>query len=223
MKILLTFLPILALSLARLNAIGISLDRIDFTTSHGGIVTRTEISTPSFIVEVTNPFTTRISMGWAFTNTANEAFFDGSWFLLNRGTGLSFPSETSVNTTYRFTLTEAVNFAVNGAVGFLDDGIGLNSLNALIGPNPTFGSSVQLEFGTILSASLPSITGMLAPGQHFFITDGVMEQGGRGRGFASLRLTPIATPDGGSTLMLLGLAICAIGGIFGKLRALSNC
>jgi hypothetical protein len=216
MKFLLIFLPILALSLGRLSAIGITLDRIQFTIGP----TQLEVSAPFSHFSADNladpSQDPNFDIDWGFTNTEEFANFNGHLYV--RG------GELFSSATLRFTLTEAVNFLVTGGIRQPEWlSVSFTSLSAAlgpVGPGVTYGSSMSaLDFGI---GSLPSLSGTFNPGQYLFIANG-FAYATESDSHIGLQLTPIATPDGGSTLMLLGLAICAIGGIFGKLRALSNC
>ncbi len=211
MKILLIFLPILALPLTRLSAIGITLDRITFAIGS----TQIEVSPPFSRFSADN-----LANPWEdpnygvyswFTNTEESASFDGHWYV--RGAGLS------TGATLRFTLAEPVNFLVTGGIRqpeWLPTSF--TSLSTTLGPvgAGVIYSSSASSFDLGGSPFLP-LSGTFNPGQYLF-TANVFAYSTESDSHIGLLLTPIATPDGGSTLMMLGLAICAVGGIFRKVN-----
>ena len=108
MKILLIFLPILALPLTRLSAIGITLDRIQFSVGLDSI----EVYPPFSRFKVSNEaypfFSPNYTFDWRYGNTEESAFLSGSWYV--RGFGLYSGANVS------FTLTEPVSFLLTGAI-----------------------------------------------------------------------------------------------------------
>ena len=175
MKFLLIFLPILALPLARLSALGITFDRVSFTS----IITDpysppgTEVEyDPSFHVfpfgigEVSEP--NALKGLWTFRNTPYEAVPDGTWFM---------QGSLQLQTRFYLTINEPLSFFITGEVRQLVDagepigGIEGTFLNALFGPSfPTDGVSYfSLVYPNDVGIyELPPITGIrtLNPGQY---------------------------------------------------------
>ena len=163
----------------------------------------------------------RLDLYWTYTQSAEQATFGGNWFL--RGGSLS------ANAILQFTLTEPVSYSVTGNVRNHDNlPSDFASLNATIGFGDSpfdveavgFSSSASiLGQDAGLRANLPAITGVFQPGEYFFKT---YSFGNSSDSHATIALTlsslNTSVPDGGSTLMMLGLAICAIGGISRKLK-----
>ncbi len=134
MKILLIFLPILALPLARLNAIGITLNEVWLGNSlNGSQITYMEMPASTFSgVRITDavPFFptafNNLDLYWNYTNSTQQAVFDGNWFL--RG------GQFSASAILQFTLTEPVSYLVTGNVRNHDNlASDFASMNATIG------------------------------------------------------------------------------------------
>ena len=95
------------------------------------------------------------------------------------------------------------------------------TIGSIVVPQFRLGSCTSIGFpGTI---NLPTITGLLPAGSYYL--SGYTQALGESftRSNFALFLTPLikpapSVPDSGSTLMMLGLAICAIGGIFRKVN-----
>ena len=156
---------------------------------------------------------------------------------MNFGAVSPFSSGASVYGQLSIRLTEPVNYSVTGSfLADLNEGVTART-GVSIEPRPTeefvphlyietddaIGSFTQSEFGDrIGSMLLGTSTGILQPGGYLFIFTAEIRNGNGGTVNSDFAFT-LPLPDAGSTLTLLGLAICAIGGIFGKWRALSNC
>jgi hypothetical protein len=168
---------------------------------------------------------------FSFTNDATTATFLGNTDIVNNSVGSS-RNTSSVESQLNFTLTETVNYSIAGTSDlFLRDGAGALTFAQLM-DTATFellyrdlenvitpGSSVN-TFDNSGIYAVGSMTGSLGPGSYRFlfldqITDG---EGGTRTGFVSLTLTRPdengdgnSVPDAGSSVMLLGMALTAIG------------
>jgi hypothetical protein len=219
MKFLLTFLPILALSLARLSAIGISFDRVWFESRvldpYGpSIEIEQDPSFHAIPLSIGDASDSNTLKGlWRFTNTPNEAILDGTWYM---------QGSLIYNAYFTFTISEPVSYFITGEIRQLVDtstplGGTIGTVLTASGPD-SFSAINATDVGTF---SLPPIVGArtLMPGQYSFRPNGT---GSYTESVSNItfRLTPPppSVPDGGSTLMILGLAICAIGGIFRKVN-----
>jgi hypothetical protein len=133
MKILLIFLPILALPLTRLSAIGINLDQIQFGIGFVSL----NVSPPFSHIQVGNldvpPENPNYEFTWNFANSEESATFAGTTYI--RGSLRTIAK-------FAFTLSETVDFLLSGGVRH-SEGLpsAFTSLDAVLGPYQ-IGSSV---------------------------------------------------------------------------------
>ena len=219
----LIFLSILALSLARVSAIGITLDYIQFNSFVNGVNSTQTISSQSFSSFSSQTIgpgpgnQPRADVFWQFTNTSTDAIFEGDFFLSD----IRNPTfNTSIYNTFHFTLTEpATIYSITGKLEITRDGAASLSANiGTVSPGFLYGSAVQafIPGGTFNS---PPITGTLTVGKYAFVSVGSAFFGGEAREEVSFRLhaVPQSVPDSGSTLMIIGMALATFGGIARRL------
>jgi len=221
----LTFLPILALSLARASAIGITLDQATLTSTANGVLSiQTIFSPPSFFLShLQGPGGRPLATAsWHFANTSTEAILEEDFFLSN--TGNTVPgSDTSAFGTIYFTLSEAVNYSLNGTLEMGTQG-GWTYLNLGLGlPGVVYNSTL---ITTVPGVFHPApLIGTLGPGSYFVGTTNGAQYGAEAIGEVFLRLTALTpntgspVPDAGSTMTLMGMALCTLGGIARRVKA----
>ena len=149
---------------------------------------------------------------WSFLNASEVAVWSGAHTMFTFGiTGASVYGEL------RFLLGESVNYSLtSNIIPALGEGAGVRNaarLEQLAG--------IDFIWEDVFTQDLitqPVASGTLEPGKYIF---SYLASSGGGTSFVNgsfdFTMTP-NVPDGGSTLMLLGLAICAIGGIFRKVN-----
>ena len=172
---------------------------------------------------------TMAAASWNFVNTEKVAVWSGSQVLQNDGAQAGYNSAASAHSSLSFLLFEPVTYMVKG--GLLSDvgEGGQSNLMAWIEKYDLSGDGRWMDIYTevdrsggarfpLLSigdgqgVSLGSATGILEPGKYLFnylasIGNGV---GGDANGSFSFTMTR-NVPDSGSTLMLLGFALSALG------------
>ena len=245
---LVSLLPILAFALSPLErasaiAMGLSFSWVDSSAlSAGNFIgdmdhrSAGEGSTLPVAVTISplNLGLTVAASSWSFVNTPTQAIWSGAQTLNNFGAVSPFSSRASASSELRFTLGETVTYSVTGSfLADLNDGatarsgalLGFRATEERVPPiyteiDTTTGTPFGFnQFGDGVGSIAGTNTGILAPGAYLFrfvreIRDG---NGGSGNGSFALTLTR-SVPDAGSTLTLLGLALCAIGGIFRKVH-----
>jgi protein with PEP-CTERM/exosortase system signal len=232
---LICLLPVLAFALyplERARAIGMSLGS-GYTESWAGPL-ESDYSFPSALpVSWRTTDSGGISLAassWNFVNTAEVAQWSGSELLI-----AGDQRQVGKRAALSFLLFEPVSYAVGGhLLTSLGDGT-----EALLGTrlerydlDADHWRDVYSEYDSSGGESFAilgigdgdgvrsgSARGVMEPGKYLFtylawITDG---EGGDANGNFSFTMTR-SVPDAGSTLTLLGMAICAIGGIFRKVN-----
>ena len=185
----------------------------------------------------------RSDASWSFDNMATQATWRSSQTLSDQVQANydGFSSSARAQSVLNFTLTEAVNYSISGLLGgVLQAGATAeyfgNLVNGFGSPAPIpstwqedelLTASTQV-FGTLLAWSgneTGSLTGQLLPGTYAFAMTGDTRNGLGGNGQGSFRFTMTPTvstipsvPDGGSTLILMGLAFSAIGVVRRRLK-----
>jgi hypothetical protein len=89
--------------------------------------------------------------------------------------------------------------------------LGLNI--GTVSPGVTYGSGLTTILPGVFHPA--PLTGTLAPGSYFVSGQGSALFGAEARGEVFLRLTAVTAspvPDSGSTVMILGMVLCALGG-----------
>ena len=235
-KNLLTFLPILALSLIPARAIQITIPHGSFGSVcafgvDGTINYDVEFNNPAFTVQ-TSAENVEACMNFRFVNDSTSASFTGNTILHNQGGAGYAAAEAFADLT--FTLEESVNYSVSGMLSsFLREGGQGNlqvSFQELI---PGVQHDIYQDFGVTETSGvlfvdnagpwlLGSQSGILEPGTYQarfynsvrsgFHDDTVDGLGGSAFGSFTLAMTANSVPDTGSTIMLLGMALCALGG-----------
>ena len=196
--ILITVLALAGMNNAR--SIGITLDRIQFSVGLDSI----EVFPPFSRFRIDNEkyglADQNYALDWRFTNTSDSASLAGSWYLIGG----------YVATTARvaFTLSEPVGFLLTGAIR--QGEWAAESFTSLHASLAGFESNASNYDGVERDINFGSLTGILAAGSHVFDVNG-LATATESTSNVRLLLTPVAAPDGGSTLMLLGLALGVIG------------
>ena len=180
---------------------------------------------------------TLAASSWDLVQTATEVVWSNAPLLVNLGAVSGYDSRAWVDSELWFWVYEPVNYSVTGSfLTGLGTGAGAFAtayLEKRAGPEYDYQwQGIYGEIDRASGAGFSSLrlgdgqgvfkgaaSGVIDPGKYIFnyrasVFDG---DGGIGVGNFSFTMTP-NVPDGGSTLMLLGLAICAIGGIFRKLK-----
>ena len=166
-----------------------------------------------------------------FVNSPTQAIWSGAQTFINLGAVSPFASGAGAYGEFRFLLSETVNYSVtSNFIAGLNDGATARSFARLEKrgePDFQF-KNVYLEsdqttgiirLGDGVGALVGTNTGILEPGSYLFSFGAEINggNGGTANGNFSFALTR-SVPDAGSTLTLLGLAVCAIGGIFRKVN-----
>jgi VPDSG-CTERM motif len=178
----------------------------------------------------------------AFTNTAASAVFSGTSSLIQRGDP-AFGGFANVQTILRFALTESVDYSIAGSLNATL--LGSNTSADINGDLFGNGQQIYREAETITgsgggqlvydnsgSSLVGSNSGTLAAGLYSmsFLQALRNDLGGSATGSFSLTLNSHdvvepppngggnGVPDAGSTVMMLGMALTAIGGIRHKLK-----
>ena len=194
-------------------------DRFDFPDGDPSFITVAASTSPI------NQRTTISASSWNFTNTADQAVWSGQQTLINDGAVAGFSSYASVSGAFRFLLYESVNYSVTGDLRVnLGEGAQASTFAWIEKRNlemdgrwddvyqerdllaAPFGS---IQFGD--SAQFGTSTGVLDPGSYYLSFASWIRDGEGGSGYGNFAFTFTPVPDGGSTLMLLGLALGAIG------------
>lgn len=170
-------------------------------------------------------------------STATQVVWSNASLLINLGAVSGYESRAWIDSELWFWLFEPVNYSVTGTfLTGLGSGAGAFAaayLEKQAGPEHDYAwqgiygeadyasgagfSSLRLGDGQGVFTGAAS--GIIEPGKYIFnyrssISDG---NGGIGAGNFSFTMTR-SVPDAGSTLTLLGMALCAIGGIFRRVN-----
>jgi hypothetical protein len=181
---------------------------------------------------------------WHILNSQSRAVFTGGNTLSAAG---AFAS-VAIAGNFKFTLFEPVSYSITGfffaslapeahatMTGVLSEPLGppFPPFNAiyldftLVGfnPSPSLPFLIELDETFTEPFARGSKTGILAPGNYSFgFEDSLFNQSfnsGTSQGFGafSLTLTSVPVPDAGSTMALIGMALCTLGGISPRFRA----
>jgi hypothetical protein len=184
---------------------------------------------------------------WHILNSQSRAVFTGGNTLSAAG---AFAS-VAIAGNFKFTLFEPVSYSITGfffaslapeAHAIMDAALFkgfpgpqripfedvLYDDFTLVGFNPSPSLPLLIELDETFTEPFAhgSKTGILAPGNYTFHFDdslGNSTDFGTSQGFGafSLTLTSVPVPDAGSTMALIGMALCALGGISRRFKALN--
>jgi protein with PEP-CTERM/exosortase system signal len=193
----------MVLALASLNnapALGITLNQVNFGIGPLSL----NVSPPFSSIHVDNltvpSESPNYEFSWGFANLEDSATFAGFSYI--RGGSLS------TSARFAFTLTEAADFLLSGGVRQSEwIPTSFTTLTAALGPYQI--SHTRLDLQTIGTIPTP-LSGTLLPGNYLFTTN-VFSTDAESSSSARLRLTTASVPDGGSTIMLLGFGLSALG------------
>ena len=177
-------------------------------------------------LQMSDPSTsTRLQANWSVerfdesvsTDETNDNFGIGA--SIHGRVFLGGPDSPATFARIAFTLTAPVQYSLAGFLSVVaQETGGINTLIAGFGPPPTVTAASLVDTGSGTSgvppklfAPLPALTGILLPGRYVFESASATFGGPEAENSIVFGLVAKPAPDGGSTLLMLGLGMGALG------------